>query len=91
MTDFKIFEVGNCDCEYIVSETRNEALEDHLGRLGKWKEWYSSKEEVFVREVSFEEKGRFETEMDGYQNMTFKQFLGDDFVYNGPQLICWTE
>lgn len=84
--EFKIFGVGEDYTTYVVSQTKEEALElcNSLVR----EEDQTPIEEV--SEVSFESRGRFETES-GYQEMTFGEFLGKDFVYENPTIICWNE
>ncbi|RNB90178.1 hypothetical protein EDM59_01645 [Brevibacillus nitrificans] len=84
--EFKIFGVGEDYTTYVVSQTKEEALElcNSLVR----EEDQTPIEEV--SEVSFESSGRFETES-GYQEMTFGEFLGKDFVYENPTIICWNE
>jgi hypothetical protein len=93
MENYKLFAVGSLgECEYIVADTSEKAVDDHLKRIGNWQDWYRSKDEVEVREVSLDQKGIFETESGDYKEMTFEEFLGDDFIYEGEaQLICWTE
>jgi hypothetical protein len=86
MKQFKLFEVEN---EFIVAETKEQAVEYHLNNFTDWTEWYGSKEEVFVREVPLDEKGHFETE-NGWKEMTFAEFLSD-FEYTEPQTVCWRE
>lgn len=85
--DYKLFEVGG---EYIVAQTGDEALKDHLDRIGNWQEWYQHDPIPDPIEVSLNTRGMFEQEH-GYKEMTFGEFIGQDFVYTGPQLICWQE
>jgi len=83
--NFKLFEVAG---EYIVAQTAEEAIQDHLNRIGQ--DWYKHDVLPEPEEVSLDTKGLFEQEK-GYKEMTFREFLGDDFVYSGPQMICWHE
>ncbi|MEC0167402.1 hypothetical protein [Paenibacillus graminis] len=85
---YKIFGVGET-AEYIVAETSEEALNNHWDRIGG-DDFYGSKEEVPVVQISPEDTGRFEQEDGSYKDMTFGEFLSD-FEYKGPQVICWQE
>ncbi|CAM5794702.1 hypothetical protein BBOR36S_03594 [Brevibacillus borstelensis] len=83
---FKIFQVGEDYATYIVAQTEEEALDLYNSCVD-----VGDHETIEnVSEVSFDSKGRFETEH-GYQDMTFGEFLGKDFVYDEPTVICWNE
>ncbi|WP_134682551.1 hypothetical protein [Brevibacillus migulae] len=84
--DFKIFQVGEDYSTYIVAQTKEEALEYHNSMVDA--EWHETLEGV--TEVPLDKKGRFEAE-EGYQDLTFGEFLGSDFVYEKPVVICWNE
>lgn len=86
MMNFKIFGVGEDYTTYIVAQSKEEALELHNSHVDA--EWHETIDGV--SEVPFEREGRFEAE-EGYQNMTFGEFLGKDFVYTEPKVICWNE
>ena len=83
MSDFRLFEV--CE-EYIVAKTKEEAIADHMSRIDD----DYGEDGPDISEVSLDAKGMFETES-GYKEMTFREYLGEDFEYDGPQLICWEE
>lgn len=85
---YQIYAVGE-EAEYIVAQSEQEAVQDHITRIGE--DWYKAGETVPVEVVPFDRSGRFETETDGYKDMTFGEFLGKDYVYDGPQVICWLE
>ncbi|MGO0058632.1 hypothetical protein ACTID9_00960 [Brevibacillus fluminis] len=84
--EFKIFQVGEDYPTYIVAQTKEEALELHNSHVEA--DFHESINDV--EEVSAERAGKFETES-GYQEMTFGEFLGKDFVYEKPAVICWSE
>lgn len=89
--DYKIYQVGGDRPEFIIAETVEQAIEEHLSRYDRWENEYDSKDSVPVEEISFDRKGMFEQESGGYKEMTFAEFLGKDFVYDKPQVICWVE
>lgn len=86
MMGFKIFEVGEDYSIYVVAQTKEEALE--LCNSLVEEADHTSMEEV--SEVSLECNGSFETDH-GYKEMTFEEFLGKDFVYEKPTIICWND
>lgn len=85
--NFKIFAVGDDRPEYIAAMTAEEAIADHFTRID---DDYYGEEGPDVIEIPFETVGMFEQEDGSYKKMTFREFLGD-FVYTGPELICWNE
>jgi hypothetical protein len=90
MEEFKIFAVGfPMEKEYIVAQTKEEALKNYMNRAGYDQDHWDVKD-IEVDVIPFDKVGRFETE-EGWKEMTFREFLGDDFVYTGPELICWNE
>ncbi|WP_409174392.1 hypothetical protein [Brevibacillus fortis] len=82
--EYKLFLVGE---EYIVAQTAKEALADHNERGGEG--YHRTIDDV--SEVPLDKAGRFEQEEGGYKDMTFREFIGSDFVYEKPTCICWME
>ncbi|MED1665662.1 hypothetical protein [Brevibacillus laterosporus] len=87
MNKYKLFKVNEEYPEYIVAQTEEEALNDHNERGGKEGAVVTIDE---VEEISLDTVGDFEQE-DGSKLMSFRDFLGQDFVYEEPTLICWTD
>jgi hypothetical protein len=85
----KVFQVGE-ESEFIIATTSEEAVDDHWDRIGG-DDYYGSKEDVPVFVVAIDSKAKFEQEDGSYKEMSFRDFIGNDFVYQGPQVICWQE
>jgi hypothetical protein len=82
--EFKLFLVGD---NYIVAQTAKEALSDHNERGGE--DFRLSMDDV--SEVPLDVVGMFEQEDGSYKEMTFREFIGEDFVYEKPKCIFWHE
>lgn len=93
MAAFTLFQVGSDMPEFIVAQTKHEALEEHISRVGD--NHYSDQEvEELADEISvvdLNKIGSFEQEDGSYKEMTFGDFLGADFKYSVPQIVCWNE
>lgn len=71
--------------DYIVALKREEAVQDYMNRVDD-----CPVDKLDIEELSIDKEGRFETE-NGWVNETFAEFLGKDFKYTKPQVICWQE
>lgn len=87
---FKVFQVGE-ETEFIAAMSSEEAVNDHWNRYDQPDEMYGSKENVPVVEVNLDNKGMFEQETGPYKEMSWREFIGEDFDYKGPKLLCWNE
>ncbi|AYB37633.1 hypothetical protein [Brevibacillus laterosporus] len=87
MNEYKLFKVNEEYPEYIVAQTAAEALNDHNKRGGEG--FAVTMDEV--EEISLDMVGNFEQEDGSRKLMSFYEFIGHDFVYENPTLICWTE
>ncbi|MFB0831434.1 hypothetical protein ACEU2D_17755 [Brevibacillus laterosporus] len=88
MNEYKLFKVNEEYPEYIVAQTAEEALNDHNERGGNEGAVVTMDE---VKEVSLETKGNFEQPNGERKLMSFREFIGQDFVYEEPTCICWTD
>lgn len=80
---YKVFKVND---DFIVAKTSDEALKFHLDCY-----MHGDREDVVgVMEVPLDNKGYFEQESGGYEEMTFKEML-NGFKYKEPQIVCWRE
>ncbi|ASA20927.1 hypothetical protein [Paenibacillus donghaensis] len=86
---FKVFQVGE-ESEFIVAATSEEAVDDHWERIGG-NDYYETKDAVPVLPINLDAKAKFEQEDGSYKEQSFRDFIGNDFVYQGPQVICWQE
>jgi hypothetical protein len=86
---YSVYSVGLDRPEIIVAKTEQEALDDHLVRAGS--DFYKANETPDVSIVHLETTCKFESDDGDYNEMTFAEFLGRDYIYNGPQLICWVD
>ncbi|WP_161555172.1 hypothetical protein [Brevibacillus sp. VP] len=44
-----------------------------------------------VEEISLDMVGNFEQEDGSRKLMSFRDYIGQDFVYEEPTLICWND
>ncbi|WP_240415007.1 hypothetical protein [Paenibacillus periandrae] len=86
---YQIFSVGLDRPEIIVASTEVEAVNDHLERAGAG--FYGADEALEVSTISLDKTCKFEADDGNYNEMTFAEFLGKDYIYNGPHLICWVD
>lgn len=83
---YSIYKVSD---DYIVAETQDQALQHHLEAVGS--KWYPEGETPDIEVIPHESLGHFECESGiGYEEKTFGEWLAD-FVYIGPQLLCWND
>ncbi|QDX91086.1 hypothetical protein EEL30_01000 (plasmid) [Brevibacillus laterosporus] len=87
MNEYKLFKVNEEYPEYIVAQTAEEALNDHNERGGE--DFAITMDEV--EEISLDTVGDFEQEDGSRKPMTFREYIGQDFVYEEPTWISFSE
>ncbi|MGG3874691.1 hypothetical protein [Brevibacillus laterosporus] len=87
MNKYKLFRVNVEYPEYIIAQTAEEALNDHNERGGEG--FAVTMDEV--EEISLDSVGNFGQEDGSRKLMTFRDFLGQDFVYKEPAWIAFSE
>ena len=87
MNGYKLFRVNDQYPEFIVAQTAEEALKDHNSRSG----YVYAVDMDEVEEVSLDAVGNFEQEDGSRKLMSFRDFLGQDFVYEEPTRIAFSE
>lgn len=77
---FKIFNING---DYIVALSQAEAIKEYLSRVDDCTE-----DDLGIEEISPDKQCCFETDI-CWLFETFAEFLGKDFKYTKPQVICW--
>lgn len=84
---YGVFMVNNEIPEYIIAQTAEEALADHNQRSGNNHALTLND----VEEIPLDCVGYFDQEDGTYREMTFREYIGEDFDYEKPICICWSE
>ena len=89
---FRIFAIGD-PTEYIAAQTAEEAFNDHLTRAGR--DYYKIEDIMDlphdISEIDPEQQWDFWQEYGTLKQMTWAEFIGPDFVYTEPTLLCWND